>query len=140
MNKFFKPRNILLWMLGAAFLVLSACATTQPAGKVIEERAMARWDALLRDDLADAYAYLSPGYRSSISLKQYQRSLLLMRLRWDEVKYIESDCTESVCKVKISLKYTVFGAVPGVRSFDGTQTIEESWVRTDGEWYLVPEK
>jgi len=140
MNKFFRPGNILLWVLSATFLLLSACATTRPAGEVIEERAMARWDALLSDDLAGAYEYLSPGYRSSVSSKRYQRSLLLKRLKWNDAKFIESDCTETICKVTISLKYTVFGAVPGVRSFDGTQTIEETWLQTDGNWYLVPEK
>jgi len=122
-----------------AFLLFSACAATRPAEQVAEERAMARWNALLSDDIDVAYEYLSPGYRSSVSSKNYQRSLLLKKVKWNDAKYIESECVETTCKVKISLNYTVFGGVPGLKSFDGTQTIEESWVLVDGNWYLVPD-
>ena len=55
------------------------------------------------------------------------------------VDYIESECTESTCKVKISLDYTVYGVLPGVKAYKDTQTIDESWVLVDGTWYLVPE-
>lgn len=140
MSKLFKSRDILLWVLGGTFLLLSACATKMPTEKVIEARALARWSALFDDDITGAYEYLSPGYRSSVSLAQYQSSLLRMRVKWTGAKYIESDCAEITCKVKISLKYTVFNAIPGVKSFDGTQTIEESWLLVNGKWYLVPEK
>jgi hypothetical protein len=106
----------------------------------IEKRAMGRWDALLSEDVEAAYAFLSPGYRSSVSLTQYHRSLLLTKVRWTGAKYIESDCEETVCSVKISLDFTVYGALPGVSSFESKQTIKESWVLVDGSWYLVPKK
>ncbi len=140
MIKFFNTKGILLLVLGVAILLLSACAATVPTERVIEERAMARWNALLSNDFAGAYEYLSPGYRSSVSSLQYQRALLLKRVRWDDAQYIESDCIETTCKVKISLNYTVYGAVPGLKSFNGTQRIEESWLRVGGKWYLVPEE
>ncbi|NOZ38290.1 MAG: hypothetical protein GXP11_09570 [Gammaproteobacteria bacterium] len=140
MSKFFKSRDILLWVLGGTFLLLSACATKMPAEKVLETRAMARWNALFGDDIAGAYEYLSPGYRSSVSLAQYKGSLLRMRVKWTGAQYIASDCAETACKVKILLNYTVFNAIPGVKSFDGTQTIEESWLLVSGKWYLVPKK
>ena|SRR5210317_1301314 len=119
--------------------LISACAATRPAEQVTGERAIARWNALLADDISSAYQYLSPGYRSSVSEKNYQRALLLKKVRWNDAEYIESNCEETTCKVKISLKYTVFGAVPGLKSFDGTQTVEESWVLVDSNWYLVPD-
>jgi len=140
MIKFFNTRDILLLVLSIAILLLAACAAAVPTERVIEERAMARWNALLSDDLAGAYEYLSPGYRSSVSSLQYQRALLLKRVRWNDAQYIESDCIETTCKVKISLSYTVFGAVPGLKSFDGTQRIEESWLLVAGKWYLVPKE
>ena len=101
---------------------------------------MGRWDALLSDDLAGAYEYLSPGFRSSVSSLQYQRSLLLKRVSWAGARYIESECAETICKVSISLDYALYGALPGVKSFEGTQVIEESWLLIDGHWYLIPEK
>jgi hypothetical protein len=105
----------------------------------IEKRATARWNALLSGDLAGAYEFLSPGYRSSVSSLQYQRSILLKQVNWTAARYIESDCTETICKVTISLDYTLYGALPGVSSFKGTQMIDESWVLIDNTWHLVPE-
>jgi len=131
-------RCISLLLLSVSALLLSACATTMPPEKTVEERAIARWDTILSDDLAGAYEFLSPGYRSSVTSVQYQRSLLLSKVKWNEAQHIESDCTETTCKLKISLRYTVYAAIPGVKSFDGTQTIDESWVLVDGIWYLVP--
>ena len=141
MFKFFSiDRYMLVAGISCALMLLTACASTPTIENTIEQRATARWTALFDDDLAGAYEYLSPGYRSSVSSIQYQRSLLLMKVQWTDARYIESDCTETICKVKISLDYTVYGSVPGVNSFEGTQEIEESWVRTDGNWYLVPKK
>lgn len=133
-NSLIKPASLCL------LLLLSACASTGGSKVSIEQRATERWDSLFSDNLTAAYDYLSPGYRSSVSLKQYQRTILLQRIKWTSAKYIESECVETSCKVKISLDYTVYGAIPGVRSFDGTQEIEESWVKVDGKWYFVPNK
>ena len=121
-------------------LVLSACATTVKTEETIEKRATERWNALLGGDLDGAYQFLSPGYRSSVSSLQYQRSLLLNRIKWTGAQFIESDCTETACKVKISIDYALYGALPGVSSFESTQTLDESWVLAEGEWYFVPSK
>ena len=141
MMKFFMgPRSLAVWGLICSLLLLSACATTARTDNIIEERATARWDTLLSGDLAGAYEFLSPGFRSSVPSLQYQRQILLNKVKWTGAQYIESDCTETTCKVKISLDYTVYGALPGVKSFDGTQEIEESWVKVNGKWYFVPNK
>jgi len=141
MIKFFlQRRNALFLTLCCSLLLLSACATTPRTDNSIEQRSMARWNALFNGDIAGAYEYLSPGFRSSVSATQYQRSILLKRVKWTGARYVESECTETICKVKISIDYTLYGALPGVKSFKGTQTIEESWVLVDGNWYLVPEK
>ncbi len=137
---FLKRRNVLLITLCCSLLLLCACATTARTENSIEKRATARWNAVLSGDLAGAYEFLSPGFRSSVSSTQYQRSILLKQVKWTGARYMESECTETICKVKISVDYTVYGALPGVNSFDSTQTIHESWVLVDGNWYLVPEK
>ena len=126
--------------LPCSLLLLSACATTMKAESGVEERAKQRWELLLSGDLDGAYEYLSPGYRSSVSSLQYQRSLLLMRISWTGAEYIESECEEITCKVKISLGYALHGALPGVKKFEGKQTVEESWLLVDGDWYYVPQK
>ena len=131
-----------IMVVACGFMLLSACATSTSVSTEtqIEQRVNARWDALLTGDLAGAYEYLSPGYRSSVSSLNYQRSILLKRVQWTNARFIESNCTETTCKAKINLDYVLYGALPGVKSFAGTQAIHESWVLTDGNWYLVPEK
>jgi hypothetical protein len=106
----------------------------------IAARAQARWDLLLSGDMHGAYQYLSPGYRSSVSSQAYQRKLLLQKVRWRGAKFIESDCSESLCKVQISLDYVLVAAVPGLPRYDGTQTVQEDWVKAAGQWWFVPEK
>ena len=124
----------------AAFLLLAACGPQLTTEQLLEQRANDRWAAYFSDDLKTAYNYLSPGYRSSVPFEQYQRNLSLLKIKYNQAQYVESDCTETVCKVQISLKYTVYGALPGVKSYEGIKIIVESWVLTDGNWYLVPKK
>jgi hypothetical protein len=131
-------RHILFTALCFSLLSLIACDTSGPAKSSIEERATARWEALLGDDLAGAYEFLSPGTRSSVSSAQYQKSILAQKVQWTGAKYIKSDCTESACKVWISIDFALHGALPGVKTFKGTKEIEESWVLVERNWYLVP--
>lgn len=121
-------------------VALAGCATTGAPDKQIAERAQARWDALVAGDLDTAYGYLSPAYRSSVSSMQYQRRILLQKVRWTGAEYIDSDCLEESCKVRISLDFSLIGALPGVRRFNGTQEIEETWIKSGGKWWYVPEK
>ncbi len=123
--------------LALALALLAGCATSTTKKSSIENRVNEYWQLVLAGDYAGAYEYLSPGYRSSVSSNQYQKSILLQKVKWEEAEYIESDCTEVACKVTISLKYTVYGAVPGVKSFTSSQEVQESWVLADGTWYLV---
>ena len=128
-----------LLQLALLLLFLSACESNLSTPELLEQRSMARWDAVINDKLETAYDYLSPGYRSSVSLPQYQRSVLLSKVNRTAARYVKSSCEETSCNVKISLDFTVYRALPGVDSMDVTQTIEESWVLVDGSWYYVPE-
>jgi len=123
-----------------SLLLLSACATTMPADQVVEKRAVARWEALIKGNYAEAYKYLSPGFRSSVSVEQYQKSFIYKKVRWTSAQFIESKCAETTCKIRISLGYTVYGALPGVKTFSSREPIEESWVLSRGSWYILPEK
>ena len=136
----FFANNVRLCYVGmvCSLFLLFACTTTQSTESSIEERVMGRWDTIFSGDLATAYSYLSPGTRSSISSLQYQRTILTQRVAWTGARYIGSECQEPTCKVKVSIDYVVYGALPGVKSFKGAKDIEESWVLIDGTWYMVP--
>lgn len=136
-NKKDKYRNLLILL---SLMLLSACATTSGTQDTLETRVMARWNAILSEDYAGAYEFLSPGYRSSVSLAQYQRWLLLNKVRWTGAEYTKSDCLETTCTITLLINFTVHGAVPGIPSFEGTDSIEESWIRSGNEWYFVPKQ
>ena len=138
MNNGLTSRAVILPLLTCSLLLLGACAATIPKAVSIEERALARWEALFAGDFAAAYAYLSPGYRSSLTVAQYELSVLQNRIRWVSAKYIKSECTETSCNVKINIGYTATNVLPGVDVFRSAVDIEEAWLRLDGQWYLVP--
>ena len=146
MKRTFTNKRVVFAGLVCGLLLLSACATStvnseaesKDPGNFIEARVMARWDALLSGDLAGAYEYLSPATRSSIDSLQYQRSILLQKVRWTSAEYIGESCEETICKVTVSLGYMLHGALPGVRSFEDTQAVEEVWMLVDGTWYFIP--
>ena len=146
MKPFFASMKINFAVLVCSVLLLSGCATNAVDAKkagaesAVQARAMARWSALLDGDLQAAYEFLSPALRSSVSSLQYQRSVLLQKVQWTGAKFIEAVCEETVCNVKISLDFAIRGALPGVRAFEETDVIAESWVLVDDVWYYVPEQ
>ena len=129
---------------GVAALLLaalvSACATpVKPAATDIKQRAQARWDAVLKGDFGTAYGFYSPGYRSSHSRADFEIALRSRRIRWTSAEVKESSCKADVCKVKTHIGYSVAGALPGVPVWKGTKVMEENWVRTNGQWWFLPE-
>jgi len=135
MTRYLNPLAILL-----AAMLLTACAAVGSKTESIEARANARWAALFDGDIKTAYGYLTPGFRSSVSLEQYQRSIAVSQVRWTSAKYVSSKCDEARCDVKMLVTITVKNAVPGVKSFDAKDYIDETWILVDGKWFMVPEE
>ncbi len=125
-----------------AALLLAGCAGmgAKPPEEAASERARERLDHLLAGDFAAAYEYLSPGYRSGVSLNDYQRKMLSRRFQWREATVGQSECSEDVCKVRISMDFVVVGALPGVSRYETKGGGEENWIRTDGQWYYLPKE
>lgn len=138
-----KTRSVVsLWMVALCATLLAACATTghKPSPEqLVQERAKARWDALLDDRIEDAWGYFTPGYRTGLSLAAYHRRLAARRILYTGAEVTGSTCSETSCKVKISVDFAVMGALPGVPRMDSTSPVEEDWVFTAGDWYLLPE-
>lgn len=130
-------RAALSALFGVIFL--TGCATVgAPPEEAVTKRAQERWDAILSGDLAGAYEYLSPGFRSGVSSIAWQRQLLTRRISYTGARATGSECAEETCKVSISIDYDVIGTLPGVPRFSRTSQIDEDWIRIDREWYLVP--
>ena len=125
----------------AVLMVLSAC-TTKPVSdsEQVVERAKARYEALLSGDLETAYTFYSPGYRSTISLIEFGVQFRTRRVYWTSAEYREHSCEGDRCSVWFDVDYRVQKPVPGLDSFDGSILIEDTWVKTGGEWWYLPKK
>ena len=135
-----RPVALVLALL--AVMLLSACATTpgDSPGDIVRERAQARWDALLSRDYAGAYAYYSPGYRSAVTVTDFEIGIRMRRMGYTSAKYLEHACDENTCKVTFQVGYRVSAPVPGVGTWNGFQSIKDQWVKTGGEWWYLPEE
>ncbi|MBX3725763.1 MAG: hypothetical protein KF823_07580 [Xanthomonadales bacterium] len=135
----------LLTLAMMVWALLAGCASN-PAGRApadplvaLEQRATARWQHLIADQFAEAYAFFSPGYRSTRSLEGYASGARSAALRWDGIEWQEARCAnEDSCTAILLLTYSV--RMPGAGDVPGVRQVEEQWVRLDGTWYHVPER
>ena len=138
MRKLLTKRFAMLLGVLCAAALLSACASSGKKTETIEERVNGRWAALLGNDIEGAYRYLTPGYRTSVTLQQYRRAIENRKVKWTSAKYVKSKCDESTCAVQVNVGFTVYGALPGVKSMSSSQYTDETWILVDGHWYMVP--
>lgn len=123
-----------------AILLSAGCASTAPrtAEEAVTQRAQERLDLYLEGNFAEAYEYLSPGYRSGVSRLEYQRQVTAQPFNWTSARVVASECSESSCKLKISVGIVVYGALPGVPRYETTTAITENWIKSGRTWYFVP--
>ena len=134
--------------LFAAMLLSSGCANLSSPDDVtraspvwletqkprIAQRAEARWKALISGDLAAAYQFASPEYRSVFSLQQF-RAKFGTAVVWNlaRVKSVKYDDT-NVAQVLVQVEYQ---APVGLQSVKGVREMTENWLySTDSEWYI----
>ncbi len=96
----------------------------------MRERAEARWQALIKDDIAAAYSYLSPTTRDVVSLDQYRGKLARGTFR--DIKIDAVECEGELCKVRVRLTYDR----PRLKGI--VTPLEESWIIERGQfWYVL---
>jgi hypothetical protein len=112
-------------------VALAGCAALGP-GKPEEQvkaRAQARWDALLKGDTKSAYEYFSPGTRAVLDYKSYDASI--RKGFWTSATVDSVTCpAPDRCEASETIEY----------EFKGRRTktpLSESWLREDGNWWLV---
>jgi hypothetical protein len=139
MTKRFTLIKVLACML-IPVLALSSCATQQQSPEdYVVERAQERREMLLAGELEEAYAFFSPGYRSTHSMIDFAVEERTRRISYTSAEYLSHECEESRCVVTFRLGYRVPAPVPGVSYFDGSSKVEDTWIKTRGEWWYLPE-
>ncbi|HTS21501.1 MAG TPA: hypothetical protein VMN79_06765 [Casimicrobiaceae bacterium] len=116
-------------------VVLAGCAgirvdsSPDEKQKFVAQRAEARWNLLIKGDVAGAYEYLSAGSKAATPLDQYKA-----RIRpgsWRQAKAETVDCEAEVCKVTMAITYDA-------KRMKGIETpLMETWIIEKGSaWYV----
>ena len=87
-------------------------------------------DLVIKGQLDEAYEYLSPASRATVSLELFKKRAGSTRW-WRAVKLDKVDCRPDACQVTMFLEYDLF-ELKGLK-----RTIEETWIKDAGTWWLV---
>ncbi len=120
-----------------AVLAIAGCAAAPPASpearqNVVEARAQARWEAVIKGNMEAAYAYISPASRQVYSLDRFKAQVRRGSIR--TVKIDSVSCPAETCEVRLTLTYDhrLMKGIPAA--------VTETWVWSDGQaWYVVRE-
>jgi hypothetical protein len=128
-------RRFSLITLVTAGTLLSACASFQTKPEdAVTQRANARWQALVKGDMAKAYTYNTPGFRAVVDFEGFKGRTGIAG-RWHAAQVVNVTCdTPERCKAIIKLEFSTL--MPG-RSKDRITThIDETWLLEDGQWWI----
>ncbi len=128
----------------AAFLLVG-CATQSPKDEkswyeaqrpFLKDRAEARWKARIEEDVKAEYAYLSPAYRSVVSVQQYKGRIGRdADWRMARVRDIGYD-SPTVASVIVEVTYRIM--VPGnAEMVESVHFATEKWLYIDGGWWYT---
>jgi len=110
--------------------VFSADSSNEQKSAAVRQRALARWQALIKDDIATAYGYLSPATRDVVSLDQYKGKVARGTFR--DIKIDSVDCEAELCKVDVRLTYDR----PRMKGM--VTPLKETWIIERGQfWYVL---
>lgn len=131
--------RLLVAGLLALFLVACTSVPKSPDDMVLE-RAQERWDAVIAGELEKAYTYYSPGFRATTSLIDFGVSMKTRKVRWTSAAYKNHECEGDRCVINFDIGFKVGTPVPGLTVYEGTQVVEDRWIRSDSQWWYVPKK
>lgn len=141
-----------LALVAICAMTLAACAgqATRPGASAapaepamapedqVKLRALKRWDYLIERRFEDAYALLSPGYRETQPKDDYVKTMKDRPVQWTRVLFQKATCEPEVCAVEIQVNAQFQMPVMRIGTVDALNVVTESWILSDGEWYLVP--
>ncbi len=125
------------FLIAAVVAGFAGCAATpgpaaeaaKPREALVKERAQARWDALLKNNMAEAYKFYSPASRSVLSYEDFIRSMRVGFWKKADVQAVACQADEA-CDVTVTIQYAYQGNLVST-------PIRETWIRTDGTWWYV---
>jgi len=137
------------WRHGEAALLavvvaasLAGCASMAGGGKdltpdarkaLVTQRINARWAALIKGDLDQAYTFMSAGSQEALPLNVYK--VKTKPGLWRAVRIDSMECEPEICQVKMTLTYDH-------QMIKGVQTpFQETWILEKGNaWYVYRDR
>ncbi|HPE58896.1 MAG TPA: hypothetical protein PLB10_01055 [Thiolinea sp.] len=126
--------------------VTSAANTTtarQPSEEGLRSRVQGRWDALIKRDFAQAYQYMSPGYRKLYPISVFTSGFGAV-VAWDSITVTSIQVAQGSASAKVTLELFYQLALPGTESLrpgEGlgliSKTLHEDWIWADSEWWFI---
>lgn len=104
---------------------------------ILQQRAEARWAALMRGDMEKAYEFTSPDYRAVATLQQF-RGKYGRTLEWRVARAIDVIYdSPTVATVPVEVAYqTYLRGMPG-NAFENKSVISEKWIYRDSQWWYT---
>lgn len=121
------------------FLFVFGACSSKPRGEVetLEGRVKGFWEARVAGDNLKAYNYEAYAKTGKMTLQQYLRALSpVLKYTAYEVKRTVENGDEAT--VTVDFNYHLI--VPARAELDLSTTIDERWVRIDGQWYRQVEQ
>lgn len=133
-----KNRALALILTPLLVFLLAACQPGGEGPQSVEERAQARWDHFVAREFRDAWAYYTPGFRETTSAEEFEKLMKKRPVRWREATVLGAACEGDRCEVSVEVSYRVPSAPAGMSSVQPTRTLDETWIRTRGQWWFSP--
>ena len=111
------------------------CASLSPAKpeEVVQQRAQARWQAMIAGEWDKAYSYMTPSFRAVVDQKRYP-SRFGGSVSWLAAEVVNVTCEEQRCTVRMKVTFRpVVGMRPGGVASTG---FDETWIFEDGQWWM----
>ena len=119
-------------------MMLGACAAIEggageDAAKVVSRRAQERWDLVAAGQMEKAYEYFSPASRTTLTLEAFRKRAGGKRW-WRSMRIEKVDCRPDTCQVTMAVDYDLY-EIKGL-----TRSVDETWIKDAGTWWLVADK
>jgi hypothetical protein len=103
--------------------------------KKVRTRSQKRWEFLVKGEIDQAYAYLSPGTRQLSSPEAYKATIRPGIWKGGKVGRISCDEPE-LCYVDVTVLVKVVAGRAGI--IDQESQVKETWVKSGDNWWFLP--
>lgn len=99
----------------------------------VQQRAQARWQAIVSKNYADAYVYYSEPSRQGFTQDMFARQMAAVETRGATVRSVNCNSERCAANIETSVEYSI----PRIGKRVMTLPVDEMWIVNNNEAYLV---